>query len=61
MIQASHDMGKCSQCHECIDNCSGGALSYNEGVIIYSSNNCTFCEVCMDVCDSGAIKVKECP
>lgn len=57
-MNVSHDMGKCSQCMECIENCSGGALSYHEGVFLHSIDNCTFCEVCSDVCDSGAIMVR---
>lgn len=51
-------MALCSQCLDCIQNCTGKALSYNEGVFFYSSNNCTLCEVCSDICDSGAIEVK---
>ena len=58
MISASHNMDKCTQCLDCVKNCTGGALSYNEGVFIHSQNNCTLCEVCMDSCDSGAITVK---
>ena len=59
MVQVSYDMSKCSQCLDCILWCTGKALSYKEGVFLYSSNNCAFCEVCMDVCDSGAIEVKQ--
>ena len=57
-MHVHHDMGKCSQCLDCVECCPGGALSYNEGVFLHSSNNCTFCENCMDICDSQAIKVK---
>lgn len=59
MVSVSHDMSKCSQCLDCVTLCSGGALSYSEGVFMHSSDNCTFCEVCMDVCDGGAIMVRE--
>ena len=58
MTSVSHDMGKCSQCLDCIECCSGKALSYREGVFFHSSDNCTFCESCMMVCDSGAIVVR---
>lgn len=58
-MKAVHDMSKCIQCLECISICSGGALSYHEGIFLYSYDDCTFCETCMDVCDSGAIEVKE--
>ena len=59
MVKVNHDMSKCSQCLTCVEYCSGKALSYQEGVLLHSSDNCVFCEVCMDVCDSGAIEVKE--
>ena len=58
MVTVNHNMALCSQCMECILNCPGKALSYNEGVFIYSHNNCTNCENCMDICDSQAIKVE---
>ena len=58
MVSVSHDMGKCSQCLECVELCPGKALSYHEGVFIHSPSNCTYCENCQDVCDGGAIVVK---
>lgn len=57
MLVVSHNMALCSQCLDCIECCPSGALSYYEGVFLYSSNNCTLCETCADVCDGGAIKV----
>ena len=57
-MRVSHDMSKCSQCLECVDNCPGKALSYHEGVFLHSSDNCTLCEYCVDVCDGGAIQVR---
>lgn len=57
-MHVNHDMGKCCQCLDCIKSCPGKALSYNEGVFLYSHNNCTLCETCMDICDGGAIEVK---
>ena len=57
-MNATHNMGKCSQCLDCVTYCSGKALSYHEGVFTYSPDNCTLCEICMDVCDSEAIMVK---
>lgn len=57
-MRISHDMSKCSQCLECVDNCPGKALSYHEGVFLHSSDNCTLCEYCVDVCDGGAIQVR---
>lgn len=59
MVSVSHNMGKCSQCMECVKACPGGALSYSEGYFIHVKDNCTFCESCMDVCDGQAIEVKE--
>lgn len=53
----SHEMGKCSQCFECINTCPGKALSIVEGVFVYSEDACYLCETCMDVCDSQAIRV----
>ena len=59
MVTLEHKTYKCTQCYDCVKYCSGKALKYCEGVIIFYSDNCALCEVCMDVCDNNAIKVKE--
>ena len=49
----------CNLCGECVDVCSGGALSITDNTLHFNSEVCTYCESCMDVCPECAIRITE--
>lgn len=59
MIELSIDTGLCTLCLDCVECCSGNALSSIDEYIIFSSGQCTYCEYCIDVCEPAAITIKE--
>ena len=48
----------CDLCSECVDCCSGKALTIVNNQIQFQSDKCTNCEVCDDVCPVGAIWIE---
>lgn len=49
---------KCEQCHVCMDNCPGQAISFNdEGDINIFSHHCRYCMHCVDSCPADAIEI----
>ena len=49
----------CDLCGECVDVCSGKALSITDNTLHFNSDVCTYCESCMDVCSECAIRIYE--
>ena len=47
----------CNLCGECVDVCSGKALSIADDKLVFNADVCTYCESCMDVCPEGAIRI----
>ena len=48
----------CDLCNECVECCSGKALSIVNNQIQFQADKCTNCEVCDDVCPVGAIWIE---
>ena len=48
----------CDFCNECVECCSGNALSIVNDQIQFQADKCTNCEVCSDVCPVGAIWIE---
>ena len=48
----------CDLCNECVECCSGKALSIVNDQIKFQADKCTNCEVCDDVCPVGAIWIE---
>ena len=48
----------CDFCSECVDCCSGKALTIVDNQIQFQADKCTNCEVCNDVCPVGAIWIE---
>ena len=48
----------CDFCNECVDCCSGKALTISNNQIKFQADKCTNCEVCSDVCPVGAIWIE---
>jgi len=46
----------CTGCEMCIDNCSVGAISMEEGTAFINESRCIRCGVCHDVCTSEAVR-----
>jgi ferredoxin len=49
----------CNLCGECVDVCSGKALSITDDKLHYNGSVCTYCESCMDVCPECAIRITD--
>ena len=50
----SKDM--CTGCEECIDICTVGAISMNDGVACIDEDQCIRCAVCHDACTQDAVR-----
>ena len=48
----------CDFCNECVECCSGKALTISNNQIQFQADKCTNCEVCSDVCPVGAIWIE---
>ena len=48
----------CDLCNECVECCSGKALTIVNDQIRFQADKCTNCEVCSDVCPVGAIWIE---
>ena len=48
----------CDFCSECVECCSGKALTIFNNQIQFQADECTNCEVCDDVCPVGAIWIE---
>ena len=46
----------CTGCQICVDECSAGAISMNEGIAFIDESKCIRCGVCHDVCSSDAVR-----
>ncbi|MDO9545716.1 MAG: glycyl-radical enzyme activating protein [Pelolinea sp.] len=62
LIRAKPDLlftpSKCISCGLCIDVCTHGALSFDEGdTIIVDREECAACGECVDVCPEGAFEL----
>ena len=40
----------CTSCGLCVEHCPAGALSLNEGRVIWRRPNCTLCDTCIKIC-----------
>lgn len=49
----------CNLCGECVDVCTGKALTIREDKLCFDGSVCTYCESCMDVCPECAIRIYE--
>ena len=49
----------CNLCGECVDVCSGKALSISDDKLDFNAETCTYCESCMDVCPECAIRITD--
>ena len=52
-----YDSEQCVGYHVCVDRCHFGAVSLNEGQIIFHSEKCLGCGQCVTVCPSGAVSL----
>ena len=48
----------CDLCNECVECCSGKALTISNDQIRFQADKCTNCEVCSDVCPVDAIWIE---
>ena len=46
----------CNLCGDCVNVCTGDALSICE-VLVFDADACQYCESCIDVCPEDAIKI----
>ena len=46
----------CTGCQICVDECSAGAISMDEGIAFIDESKCIRCGVCHDVCSSDAVR-----
>ncbi|MBN1102861.1 MAG: 4Fe-4S binding protein [Deltaproteobacteria bacterium] len=46
----------CTGCEICVDECSAGAISMDEGIAFINEDECIRCGVCHDVCSSDAVR-----
>jgi uncharacterized protein (DUF362 family)/NAD-dependent dihydropyrimidine dehydrogenase PreA subunit len=47
----------CNACKTCVNVCAAGALTINEGKVIFDYVKCIRCYCCAEMCPTGAIKV----
>lgn len=47
----------CDFCNECVECCSGKALTITSDELVYDGSTCTYCESCMGVCQKCAIRI----
>ena len=47
----------CKGCHECVDICPSGAISFTEDGATINQDRCTGCGSCITVCRFDAIKL----
>ena len=45
----------CKGCHECVDVCPSGAISFTEGGASIDRDRCTGCGSCITVCRFDAV------
>jgi len=46
----------CTGCQICVNECSIGAISIDEGVAFINESKCIRCGVCHDVCPNDAVR-----
>ena len=46
----------CTGCQICVDECSAGAISMDEGIAFIDESKCIRCGVCHNVCSSDAVR-----
>ena len=46
----------CTGCQLCVDECSAGAISMEEGIAFIDEKECIRCGVCHDVCPQDAVR-----
>ncbi|OPX39483.1 MAG: ferredoxin [Desulfobacteraceae bacterium 4484_190.3] len=46
----------CTGCEACVDECSVGAISMEEGIAFIKEDDCIRCGVCHDVCTNDAVR-----
>ena len=49
----------CNLCGDCVDVCTGKALSIVDDELVFDGSTCTYCESCMDICLECAIRIYE--
>lgn len=52
------DYNRCTNCKECIRQCTFGVYRYEEGRVIPNEYNCVGCQRCVAFCPTKAIRVK---
>ncbi len=50
---------KCSGCGQCVDYCSRGVITLNEGLPVFDKNMCIKCGGCEEFCPEAAVRVTE--
>ena len=58
MYECHINYDNCDFCNECVECCSGKALTISNDQIKFQADKCTNCEVCDDVCPVGAIWIE---
>lgn len=56
-IEVEYFENRCTGCMHCVDACSHGALSFENGKVIRDRSKCVSCLECEDKCLSGATSV----
>lgn len=55
--QLAFDEQKCSQCLQCVDHCSTGALKSSGALLSVDFDLCNACGSCISECPKGALKI----
>jgi len=55
--QLGYDLGKCTQCMDCVEYCKYDALRNNNGNLEVVFRNCTACGECIDNCLVDALNI----
>jgi MinD superfamily P-loop ATPase len=50
------DKELCTGCQACVDECSAGAISIEEGIAFINEEECIRCGICHDVCTEDAVR-----
>jgi uncharacterized protein len=58
-LEVAHDKEKCDSCGVCLSFCPTGALSNEDGKVVYKPQICNRCLGCLFVCPHDAIRIEE--
>ena len=47
-------IGRCNHCGDCVPGCPSGALSLNNGKVVWDESHCDSCDQCLDICPQSS-------